>query len=102
MIRVPEPAIVRFSRDMGITHRDFFRTLPAALAATPYIVRGRDVIVNDDARRLVISLSPEGRRRIAALSLPTTQVHFTFSGYSSQDVDRFMARFDRAFQRGGG
>ena len=50
----------------------------------------------------MISLSPEGRRRIAALSLPTTQVHFTFTGYSSEDIDRFMARFDRAFQRGGG
>ena len=99
---MPEPAVVRFSRDMGITHSEFFRTLPAALGPTPYVVQGRDVIVNDDTRRLVISLSPEGRRRIAALSLPTTQVHFTFSGYSPQDVDWFMVRFDRAFQRGGG
>ena len=87
---------------MGITHRDFFRTLPATLPATPYTVQGRDVIISDDMRRLVISLFPEGRRRIASLSLPTTQVHFTFSGYSQQDIDRFMAHFDRAFQRGGG
>ena len=99
---MPEPAVVRFSRDMGITHREFFRTLPAALAPTPYTVQDRDVVISDDTQRLVISLSPEGRRRIAALSLPTTQVHFTFSGYSSQDVEQFMARFDRAFQRGGG
>jgi hypothetical protein len=87
---------------MGITHSEFFRTLPAALAALPYTVQGHDVIIGEDTRRLVISLSSEGRRRIAALSLPTTQVLFTFSGYSSQDIDRFMARFDRAFQRGGG
>ena len=87
---------------MGITHREFFRTLSVALPALPYTVQGRDVLISDDTRRLVISLSPEGRRRIAALSLPTTQVHFAFSGYSPQDVDRFMARFDRAFQRGGG
>ena len=99
---MPEPAVVRFSRDMGITHREFFRTLPAALGPTPYTVQGRDIIITEDARRLVISLSPEGRRRIAALSLPTTQVHFTFSGYSPQDIEQFMARFDRAFQRGGG
>lgn len=99
---MPEPAVVRFSRDMGITHSEFFRTLPAALPALPYAVQGSEVTISDDTRRLVISLSPEGRRRIAALSLPTTQVHFTFSGYSPQDVDRFMARFDRAFQRGGG
>ena len=87
---------------MGITHSDFFRTLPAALPDLPYTIQYTDVIVTDTTRRLVISLSPEGRRRIAALSLPTTQVHFTFSGYSSDDIDRFMARFDRAFQRGGG
>ena len=99
---MPEPAVVHFSRDMGITHREFFRTLPAALPALPHTVHGHDVIIAEDTRRLVISLSPEGRRRIAALSLPTTQVHFTFSGYSSQDIERFMARFDRAFQRGGG
>ena len=99
---MPEPAVVRFSRDMGITHSEFFRTLPAALASTPYTVQDHDVIISDDTQRLVISLSPEGRRRIAALSLPTTQVHFTFSGYSPQDVEQFMARFDRAFQRGGG
>jgi hypothetical protein len=87
---------------MGITHSEFFRTLPAALGLTPYAVQGHDVIIGEDTRRLVISLSSEGRRRIAALSLPTTQVHFTFSGCSPQDVEQFMARFDRAFQRGGG
>ena len=87
---------------MGITHSEFFRTLPAALGPASYTVQGHDVVISDDTQRLVISLSPEGRRRIAALSLPTTQVHFTFSGYSPQDVEQFMARFDRAFQRGGG
>ena len=99
---MPDPAVVRFSRDMGITHSEFFRTLPAAMAALPYTVQGHEVIVHDDTRRLVISLSPEGRRGIAALSLPTTQVHFAFSGYSPQDIDRFLTRFDRAFQRGVG
>ena len=87
---------------MGITHSEFFRTLPAALASTPYTVQGHDVVIGDDTRRLVISLSPESRRRLAALSLPSTQVHFTFSGYSPQDIEQFMAGFDRAFQRGGG
>ena len=99
---MPDPAVVRFSRDMGITHGEFFRTLPAALPMLPYTVQGHDVIIAEDTQRLVISLSPEGRRRIAALSLPTTQVHFTFTGYSPQDVEQFMSRFDRAFQRGGG
>ena len=87
---------------MGITHSEFFRTLASALPSMRYTVQDRDVVIDDGARRLVIQLSPEGRRRIAALSLPTTQVHFTFSGYSPADVEQFMARFDRAFQRGGG
>ena len=87
---------------MGITHSEFFRTLPAALPSLTYTVEAPDVIVADGTRRLVINLSPEGRRRIAALSLPTTQVHFTFSGYAPWEIDQFMAHFDRAFQRGGG
>ena len=87
---------------MGITHSDFFRTLPAALPATPYTVQGSDVIITEDTRRLVISLSPEGRRRIAALFLPMTQVRFSFSGYSQGEIEEFMGRFDRAFHRGGG
>ncbi len=99
---------------MGITHSEFFRTLPAALATSPYTVQGSEVIVSapfpfeseggkrGTNRCLEIRLSPESRRRLGALSLPTTQVHFTFSGYSSQDINRFMACFDRAFQRGGG
>ena len=99
---MPEPAVVRFSRDMGITHSEFFRTLPAALGRAPYTVQGHDIIITQGTQRLVITLSPEGRRRIAALSLPTTQVHFAFSGYSQKEIEEFMARFDRAFQRGGG
>ncbi len=87
---------------MGITHSEFFRTLPTALAPSPYTVQDHDVIISDNTRRLIISLSPESRRRLGALSLPTTQVRFAFSGYSPHDIDRFMARFDRAFQRGGG
>lgn len=99
---MPEPAVIQFSRDMGITHSEFFRTLASALPALHYNLQGRDVVISDGAHRLVIHLCPEGRRRIAALSLPTTQVYFTFSGYSQEDVEHFMARFDRAFQRGGG
>ena len=99
---MPSPAVVRFSRDMGITHSEFFRTLPTALATSSYTVQGHEVRVSDDTRRLVIRLSSESRRLLGALSLPTTQVHFIFSGYSSQDIERFMTHFDRAFQRGGG
>ena len=91
-----------FSREMGLTHAEFFRTLPAAMGGQDYVVAGSRVSVENGDRRLTISLDPEGERRIALLRLPVTRVTFEFSGYTQQDIDAFMQRFERRFQRGGG
>ena len=91
-----------FSREMGLTHAEFFRTLPAAMGGQTYVVSESRVSVEDDDRRLTILLDSEGERRIALLRLPVTRVSFEFSGYTQQDIDVFMKRFERHFQRGGG
>ena len=91
-----------FSREMGLTHAEFFRTLPAAMGGQAYQVSGRCISVEDGDRRLTILLDPEGERRIALLRLPVTRVSFEFSRYTQQDIDAFMKRFERHFQRGGG
>ncbi|MEQ8495922.1 MAG: hypothetical protein RLW42_17050, partial [Gammaproteobacteria bacterium] len=55
-----------------------------------------------DGRRLVVRLAAERERRIALLRLPVTDVHFEFTAFPAAARDAFLARFDRAFQKGGG
>lgn len=93
---------MRFSREMGITHAEFFRGLPAAVAGRPYTLQQGEVLITEGGRRIAIKLSKEGERTLGSLRLPTTQVGFTFSGYSKPEVERFMAQFNLHFQRGGG
>lgn len=91
-----------FEKEMGTTHREFFRLLPAALGGDEYRVDGRVVTVGGGGRRLTITLSAEAERRIASLVLPVTHVRLVLTGYPAEEAAAVLARFDRAFQRGGG
>lgn len=100
MAEVPEE--IRFSRELGLTHREFFRSLPAALEGRPYTVCGDCVELLEGRRRLSIRLRPQGQRVLGALRLPVTVVEFCFLGYSRGEVQSFMDRFNMHYQRGGG
>jgi len=93
---------IRFRREMSITLKEFLRSLPPAVAPTPHTVSGRTITIDDGDRSVRIELSPERERRLGLLRLPVTEVVFTFQGYDRTEFERFMQRFDRAFQRGGG
>jgi hypothetical protein len=90
------------SREMGITHSEFFRLFPLAAEGYDYAIEGDTVIVNRGHRNLTIRLSAEGERRIALLAVPVTHVEFEFNGFTEGEIGEFMGRFDRAYQRGGG
>lgn len=90
-------------RDMGISHRDFFRGLSAALGGRRHAVRSAtEIEVDGPPGRVTIRLGPEGERRIGSLRLPTTRVEIVFNGYQESEIARFMREFDIHFQRGGG
>lgn len=89
-------------KEMSISHADFFRVLPAVLDGRTFVRDGTRVTIGDADRRIEISLSAEGERRIALLRLPVTRVRITFFGHGANEAETFLARFDRAFQRGGG
>lgn len=89
-------------KEMGITHKEFFRNIPRALGTGDYVTRSDGVTLDDGERNLEISISEESKRRIALFSLPVTHVTLTFTGYGSAETARFMEKFDLAFQRGGG
>jgi hypothetical protein len=93
---------ISFAREMGISHAEFFRTLPAAIGHRPYTVSDNTVVITDATRQAQIQLSAEGERKLGSLRLPSTTVSFSFSGYTRSEVERFMVQFDLCFQRGGG
>lgn len=99
MTQVPE---IRLRREYGLTHSEFFRSLPAALEDRPYTVRGDCVEVLQGRRRLLISHQPQSERVLGALRLPVTVVEFRFTGCSRAEVEAFMDRFNMHYQRGGG
>ena len=93
----------QFSREMGLSHAEFFRSLPAAIGQRPYRREGDRVRVElDDGRQVQFELGPERRRVIALLELPVTDVTFRFHGFDDAALEAFMRHFDLRFQRGGG
>jgi hypothetical protein len=85
---------------MAISHTAFLRTLPRAVAGRPYTVEGDAIILVDEGRQARIALSPQHERVLGSVRLPTTLVAFQFSGYTWDEVERFMRRFDLYFHRG--
>ncbi len=90
-------------REMGLSHREFFRSLPAALKGYSYQISDSMVtVMGQSPGSLTITLGPQQERRIAALALLVTQVSFEFSQVTRADIEAFMDNFQRHFQRGGG
>jgi hypothetical protein len=88
--------------EMGLTHAEFFRTLPAALGERLYRIDGASVSIDDQGHKVTIRLSPESVRRIALLQVPITRVEFIFDGHDPEQIEAFMNHFARYYQRGGG
>jgi hypothetical protein len=92
-----------FTLDMGITHADFFRLLPAAV--TPYAVRIKANMIEifSEQRRVNISLGLEQTRRLSAhVSFRSTEVEFSFEQFSEVQREAFLHHFHLHFHRGCG
>ena len=94
--------LVVIEKEMAVTHKDFFRSLPNALQDEEYSVDGYSVRISGANGFWNIELGLEGTRNIAHLSLPRTKVKLIFKNYSKIDLKNILERFDRAFQRAGG
>ncbi|MEJ2453002.1 MAG: hypothetical protein P8103_02440 [Candidatus Thiodiazotropha sp.] len=91
-------------RVMSISHAEFLRSLIPLGKHYPYRIdesEGR-ILLTDHDRQIEIRLGREGRRRLGALELPETAVDFHFHASDPTTVERFFARFDLCFRRGGG
>ena len=89
--------------DMGLSRADFERVFPRLVAPASLRWDARQVAVQwADGRHLRVALSPERERRIASLRLPCLDLHFVFTAFTPDAATAFIARFDRAFHKGGG
>jgi hypothetical protein len=91
-----------FTREMGLTREEFFKSLPQAIAHREFTVTNGVVRIEFENRAVTIELGQERMRSIALLTLPYMEVRFTFLDFSVQERERFMERFNLYFRRGGG
>lgn len=89
-------------KEMGLSHRDFFRTIASALGTDDYVTLNNGVQLTSDDKSLHIELGVESERRIALMVIPRTLVKLTFTNYTDDDVKTVVKRFDMRFKRGGG
>ena len=89
-------------REMGLGHAELFRLLPRAIGDRVWWVHRDLITITAQEQQVCIKLFPEGRRDLGALKLPVTVLEFCFHGFTPEQVDAFMGRFDLAFRRGGG
>lgn len=89
--------------EMGITRREFSRTLPNAVS--PFRISddgSRFVLTDDHGRQVVIALEELAPRVIAGLSIPVAHVQLSSADLNEEEAEAFMVRFHRYFHRGGG
>ncbi|MEY4730310.1 MAG: hypothetical protein RL020_1468 [Pseudomonadota bacterium] len=92
-----------FSLDMGITHADFFRLLPAAITPYDMLIKANMIKIFSAQRRVNISLGVEQIRRLSAhVSFPSTEVEFSFEQFSDAQREAFLHHFHLHFHRGCG
>lgn len=91
------------SKEMGITHKDFYAELPGLLNGNPY-QRSEDTIkFQFNHKNMEIILSPEGVRQLGqSIKLPVTFVTFHFFDFTDDEINDFIKRFNLKFMKGGG
>ena len=94
--------VIEYSREMGLTHDDFWRLLPRAMGEHVFERRHDEVHAKVHDGALLICLGPTLQRKIALLSIPYSVVSFRFEGVSKEQQLAFKTHFDLHFQRGGG
>lgn len=95
-------SVIEYSREMGLTHDDFWRLLPRAMGEHAYERQGDHVHATVNDGSLKIHLGPTLERKIALLRLPYSVVSFRFEGVREAQQMAFKTHFDLHFQRGGG
>jgi len=92
----------RLDLEMTLSRDEFLRLLPGAVG--PLTETGEAGVFEgrDGPQRWRIRLAPLPDLRVGRVVLPRHQVEIRLDGYAEGEVEAFLARFHRGFQRGGG
>jgi len=91
---------VRHTLEMSLTREEFFRFLPAAVGS--FVVDGDTIRPPGGTGGWLIRLTPLADHRAGSVVVPRHLVEIVLEGWGEAEADAFMARFHRAFLRGGG
>lgn len=86
--------------EMSISREEFFRLLPAAVGS--FVVDGDTIRTPDGTGGWLIRLMPLADHRAGSVVVPRHRVEIVVEACSEVEGEAFMARFHRAFMRGGG
>ena len=90
-------------KDLATSRTEFFRNLAVALRGLDHKIDGDHITVGSGNKKIDLKLSPLPHRQLSPLlKLERWHLSMEFTGYSEKARDDFLARFDLAFQRGGG
>ncbi|MBP2313301.1 hypothetical protein [Azospirillum soli] len=88
-------------KDMALTRADLLRLLPGAVGALPWRAEADTIRIGAEAGA-DLHIEPLPPCRFGPVEIPRLRVSFAFRGWDEAEQRAFLARFDRAFQRGGG
>lgn len=89
-------------KDMALTQADLLRLLPGAAGALPWVAEDGRVRIGTAEAGVDLLVEPLPPRGFGPVAIPRLKVGFAFRGWDEAEQRAFLARFDRAFQRGGG
>lgn len=88
--------------EMTMTRADFRRLLPAAVNHVPFVEEDGAFVHREGARSWRITVESLPQLRLGLIRLERYRLDFDFAGYSTREIEDFMARFEIYFRRGGG
>lgn len=88
--------------EITTTLADIRRLLPAAVGHVPFVEEDGAFVHREGARSWRIGMETLPQLQAGALRLERQRLNFRFSGFSSEEIEAFMQRFEMYFRRGGG
>ena len=90
-------------KEMGITHRDFYKELPNLLEGIPYRKDDDTIKFQINNRTIEITLGLERVRELGlSIRLPVTPVALRFFECPEEEISEFIKHFNLKFMKGGG